>query len=256
MNIIRKFTTPVLNRINDIRAIGSGNNLTRLGKIYGTDKIKEHSYTAHYQLHFNKFRHSKISLLEIGVGGYENPYKGGKSLRMWKKYFPYGKIYSIDIYDKSFHQEDRIKIFQGSRIDKDFLDKVTLETGGIDIIIDDGSHVNEHVVETFKLLFPKVNDGGIYVVEDTQTSYWPDYGGDSTNLEKSETMMNFFKRLTDCLNYKEFIKPGYQPTFFDENIVSIHFYHNLIFIYKGKNNEESNMVKNNQLLSDTNVKKY
>ena len=50
-------------------------------------------------------------------------------------------------------------------------------------------------------------------------------------------MMNYFKNLADGLNYEEFDNPFYRPTFFDEHIVSIHFYHNLIFIYKGLNNE-------------------
>lgn len=234
------------NLIDDIKAIGLGNDLDRLGKIYKTDKIGRHFYTAHYKAHLKKFKLRKINLLEIGVGGYQNPHAGGKSLRMWKKYFPFGKIFSIDIYDKSSLQENRIKIFRGSQVDKDFLDKVTNEIGGIDIIIDDGSHINEHVIETFKLLFPKLNDGGIYVVEDTQTSYWKKYGGDSEDLNNPKTMMNFFKSLTDALNNKEFINPNYRQSYFDKKILSMHFYHNLIFIYKGNNDEESNHVINNQ----------
>ena len=231
---------------DEIKAIGSGNNLEKLAKIYKTDKASEHFYIPHYKLHLKKFRFKKINLLEIGVGGYTNPHMGGNSLRMWKKYFPYGKIFSIDIYDKSPLEESRITIFQGSQVDKDFLDKVTNEIGEIDIIIDDGSHINEHVIETFKLLFPKLKDGGIYVVEDTQTSYWKGYGGDSENLNNPTTMMNFFKSLTDALNHKEFIKPGYEQSYFDKKICSMHFYHNLIFIYKGNNDEESNGVINNQ----------
>lgn len=240
---IRRSVFPILNSVNNIRSIGLSDDLDRLGEIYESDKTGRHFYTQHYQLHFNRFRNSEIKLLEIGVGGYENPKLGGNSLRMWKKYFPLGKIYSIDIYDKSSLQENRIKIFKGSQIDKDFLESVTQETGGLDIIIDDGSHINEHVIETFRLLFPKLNDGGIYVVEDTQTSYWPYYyGGDSYNFEKPDTIMNYFKKLTDCLNYKEFRNPSYQPTYYDMNIISIHFYHNLIFIYKGKNEEESSSI--------------
>ena len=107
------------------------------------------------------------------------------------------------------------------------------------IIIDDGSHINEHVIETFNLLFPKLKDGGVYVIEDTQTSYWEEYGGDGTDLNNPKTMMNYFKGLTDCLNHQEFITPAHQPDYFDKKIVSMHFYHNLIFIYKGDNNEQS-----------------
>jgi hypothetical protein len=50
----------------------------------------------------------------------------------------------------------------------------------------------------------------------------------------------FLKKLTDSLNYEEFLKPGYQPSYYDEHIVAMHFYHNLVFIQKGQNKEGSN----------------
>jgi len=234
-------------QLNDIQAYAYRNNLTKLGYIYGTDKVGEHFYTGHYQTHFKKFRSKKINLLEIGVGGMKNPLQGGESLRMWKKFFPLAKIFSIDIYDKSALQEKNIKIFKGNQVDKDFLEDVCNEIGEIDIVIDDGSHMNEHVIESFKILFPKLKDGGIYVVEDTQTSYWEHYGGDSKDLNNPNTMMNFFKSLTDSLNNQEFIIPNYKQTYFDKKIVSMHFYHNLIFIYKGNNDEKSNIVVDNKL---------
>jgi demethylmacrocin O-methyltransferase len=244
-NFSKKNVRRLKNFYQDIKAFGFGFNLSKLGKIYGTDKIGGHFYTQHYQKHFRDFKLKKIMLLEIGVGGYEKPDSGATSLRMWKKYFPFGKIYAIDIYDKSLLQEKRIKIFKGSQIDVPFLDKCIDEIGSLDLIVDDGSHINEHVIKTFNILFPKLKDGGIYVVEDTQTSYWKSYGGDSYDLNNSKTMMNYFKSLTDCLNNKEFINPTYLQTYFDKKIISIHFYHNLIFIYKGNNDEESMWVKNN-----------
>ena len=220
-----------------------GHNLTKLAIIYNTDKWGSHHYTPHYQKHFKPYKYKKINLLEIGVGGNKYPKKGGASLRMWKRYFPFAHIFSIDIFEKSFHEESRIKIFKGSQVDTLFLDKVCSEIGDIDIIIDDGSHMNNHVVTTFKYLFPKLKNGGIYVIEDTQTSYWPHYNGDSKDLNNPNTMMNFFKNIPDNLNHKEFDIANYKANYFDENIVAIHFYHNLIFIYKGKNNEASNIMK-------------
>ena len=240
---IKKIKKNILDPIHEVRAKNVTEDLDELGRIYGTDKIGTHFYTTHYKLHFEKFRDKPVNLLEIGVGGYDKPFSGGKSLRMWKKYFPFGNIYSIDIFDKSALQEERIRIFQGSQVDKEFLDKVCKEIGELDLIIDDGSHINEHVIETFKILFPKLKEGGIYVIEDTNTSYWPEYGGDSNNINNPATSMNFFKKLTDCLNHKEFLIPGYQPNYFDENIVAMHFYHNIIFIYKGKNDEQTNIPK-------------
>ena len=137
-------------------------------------------------------RKKHLNLLEIGVGGEEDVYKGGNSLRMWKRYFPNGNIFSIDIFDKSIHEEKRIKIFRGDQTDASFLNDISNKIGDIDIIIDDGSHINNHVIKTFEILFPKLKDGGIYVVEDTQTSYWPEYGGSSFDLSSSFTIMNFF----------------------------------------------------------------
>ena len=229
------------------KAIFAQYSLYKLGEIYATDKVGSHHYTQHYNTHFKNYRFKRIKLLEIGVGGYETPNVGGNSLRMWKKYFPFGKIYSMDIYDKSALQEKRIKIFKGSQVDVDFLEHVNDEIGQIDLIIDDGSHINEHVIKTFQVLFPKLKDGGIYVIEDTQTSYWEDFGGSSKDLNKINTIMNYFKSLTDSLNHQEFIIPNYKQTYFDQKITSMHFYHNLIFIYKGNNDEKSNIVVNNQI---------
>lgn len=223
-------------------------NLNRLATLHATDKWNAHWYTQRYAYHLKEIRLKKLNILEIGVGGYTNPNYGGQSLRMWKYYFPNSKIFSIDIYDKSALQEKRIKIFKGSQDDKLFLEKIYGEIGNLDIIIDDGSHMNKHIIDSFETLFPLLNIGGFYIIEDLFSSYWPDFGGDSSNLSNPATAMNFIKNLTDCLNYEEFLMPGYIPSFYDKHIISIHFYHNLVFIKKGYNNEGSKDVKNNQRL--------
>lgn len=228
-----------------ILSIPFGYSLKMLARIYKSDKWGNHYYTKHYQANFRKLKFKRIKLFEIGVGGYHYPDRGGNSLRMWKRYFPFGKIFSLDIYDKSFVEENRIKIFQGSQVDEIILNKIIDWIGEPDIIIDDGSHINEHVIKTFQFLFPKLKDGGIYVIEDCQTSYWPDYGGDSDNLNNPVSMMNYFKNLTDCINHEEFLRKNYMPTYFDKHIISIQFFHNLIFIFKGLNSEGSNIDLNN-----------
>jgi len=221
-------------------------NLTKLARLYGTDKAGV--YTQHYMNHLQKFKNKKIKILEIGVGGYNDPKSGGHSLRTWKKYFPFGKIYGVDIYDKTALQERRIKIYQGSQVDREFLELVTNEIGPLDIVIDDGSHQSEHIIESFKILFPKLKDGGIYVVEDLGTSYWKAFGGDSKNLNNPKTAMNFIKSLTDCLNHQEIADENYIDTYFDNNIVSMHSYRSLVFIYKGDNNGKTGLVKDHKCL--------
>lgn len=199
-----------------------------------------HTYDLPYERHFGALRDKEIKLLEIGVGGYDNPTEGGCSLRLWKEYFtnPNTQIYSIDIFEKSAIQEDRIKIWQGSQSDVGFLNNITNETGELDIIVDDGSHVNGDIITSFKALFPKLKNGGIYVCEDLQTVYWKHYGGS----KGEENAVGFFKSLVHGLNYKEQATEDRndavavkEPDYYDLNVVSIHFYHNMVFIYKGDN---------------------
>lgn len=233
-----KTKVKIRNLIKDMHGLFYFNNLDKLAQLYKTDKFGKHFYTPHYQFHFSRFKYKKFKMLEIGVGGHDNPFAGGPSLRMWKRFFPFAQIYALDIFDKSFFQENRVRIFQGSQVDKVFLEKMLQETGELDIIIDDGSHVNEHVIETFKILFPKLKHGGIYVVEDSQTSYHEGYfGGDNKNFNNLKTSMGFFKSLVDGLNSEDYGIEGYERNYYDKNIISIHFYHSLIFIYKGNNSE-------------------
>lgn len=206
--------------------------LDNLAYLYATDKLGRHAYTPIYSKYFQKIRKNQMHVLEIGIGGYDNPNSGGASLRMWKNYFSNSQIFGLDIYDKSPHEEDRIRIFQGDQSDAVFLGKVFDEMGVADIIIDDGSHISEHVIASFRYLFPKLKNGGIYVIEDTQTSYWDDLGGDSKNIDNPSTSMNYFKSLVDAVNYEEFDNSIFEEKEIIDLIFYIHFYHNLIFIQK------------------------
>ena len=213
------------------------NDLNRLALLFRTDKWGRHWYTQHYQRYFQPLKGKRLNVLEIGVGGYENSDVGGESLRMWKAYFRKSQIVGIDVYDKTHLREHRIDIRQCDQTDSEALLRLSSEYGGFDIIVDDGSHLNQHVIETFHVLFPLLRQNGIYVVEDTQTAYWPTWGGGIGNPSNS---MAFFKKLVDGLNHVEYPIEGYEPDYFDQNIVEIAFFHNLIFIRKGNNGEKTN----------------
>jgi hypothetical protein len=212
-------------------------NLRVLALLYGTDKWGAHWYCEHYEAHFKPIRHEKLTILEIGIGGYEDPESGGGSLRMWRTYFPRATIHAIDIFDKSPHAERRIKIYRGSQADTAFIERLCNEIGPLDIVIDDGSHINEHVLKSFQVLFPKLRENGIYVIEDTQTSYWEAFGGTSQRFDQLNTTKGWIKSLVDGLDFKDYERLDYSPTYFDKNIVAIHFYRNMIFIQKGKNQD-------------------
>jgi hypothetical protein len=212
-------------------------DLRKLATLYGSDKWGQHWYAQHYERHFASRRKEPLVVLEIGIGGFNDPRAGGASLRMWKHYFPRSRIYGVDIFDKSPHNDDRIKTFVGDQSDESFLRGLIAEIGTPDIIIDDGSHISSHVIKSFEVLFPLLAPNGIYVIEDLATSYWPDYGGSSEDLVSPQTSMGRLKQLLDCLNHQELMLPGYRPNYCDEHIVALHFYHNLAFCQKGRNRE-------------------
>jgi demethylmacrocin O-methyltransferase len=159
---------------------------------------------------------------------------------MWKAYFRRSRIVGIDIYEKSpALKEDRIDIRQCNQTDSEALQRLSDEYGGFDIIIDDGSHLNADVIKTFQILFPVLRNKGIYAIEDTQTSYWSTWGG---GIDSAQSSMRFFKSLVDGLNYAEFPIPNYKPNYFEKHIVQIIFLHNLVFIFKGVNDEPTNAL--------------
>lgn len=207
-------------------------NLNTLSDLYGSDKSNKHGYTTFYETHFSHLKRKRISLLEIGVGGYEDPKLGGASLRMWKKYFRHGFIYGIDIYDKGNIDEPRIKTFVCSQTDEIRLKNILKGINALDIIIDDGSHNNNDVINTFNILFPLLKDGGYYAIEDVHTSYRDGYSGDSKNLYNNTTIMNYFKILCDFPNIDFIDNSKIDNKLLELKIKSIHFYRGLIIINK------------------------
>jgi demethylmacrocin O-methyltransferase len=214
-------------------------DLGQLSVYFGSDKWASfHWYTQHYEQHFARFRTEPIRLLEIGIGGYQFPDWGGASLRMWQRYFSRGLIYGLDIFDKSGVTGPRIRAIQGDQNDPEFLAELGHRFGPFDIIIDDGSHVNEHVKTSFRCLFPFVRLGGLYVVEDLQTAYWPGFGGDDRNLVNADTSVGMLKCLVDGLNHQDISSGTDSPSYTDRHVVGLHFYHNLAIVEKGINAEE------------------
>jgi hypothetical protein len=154
--------------------------LSRLAILNGTDKFGFHDYTPNYHALFTPWRDKPVRVLEIGVGGYGDEDRGGQSLATWRDYFPQGQITGLDLQKKRLDFGPRVRIVQGSQVDPDVLARTVAEQGPFDIIIDDGSHRNEHVVESFRLLWPTLVPGGIYVAEDVQTAFMPRFGGSIT----------------------------------------------------------------------------
>lgn len=212
--------------------------LTEIAQQLGTDKWGDHFYTGHYERHLGHLRHREFTLLEIGVGGYAREGEGGASLKMWKRFFHRAQVVGLDIEDKSFVDRPRIRTIRGSQTDEALLQRVVAEHGAPLVVIDDGSHRPADIRETFRILFPMLPDGAFYAIEDTQTSYWPTFGG-SLDRDDPTTTMALVRELIDGLNHEEFLDEDHRPTYTDQHVAAVHCYHNLVVIEKGTNAEGS-----------------
>ena len=114
----------------------------------------------------------QLRFLEIGVSH-------GGSLELWRRYLgPDATIFGIDVDPRCAKVDDRVASVRiGSQTDAAFLRSVVDEMGGLDVVIDDGSHQAHHQRKTLDVLFPLLADGGLYVVEDVHTAYWSNFGG-------------------------------------------------------------------------------
>ncbi|RMF37803.1 MAG: tetratricopeptide repeat protein [Alphaproteobacteria bacterium] len=213
--------------------------LTELAIRHGTDKFGFHDYTPNYWQLFRDWRERPVRMLEIGVGGYADSDRGGESLAMWRDFFPEGRILGIDIQEKQLDLGPRVAIRQGSQVDPEFMHGLEAEFGPFDIIVDDGSHRNEHVIETFELMFPGLASPGIYVVEDTQTAFHPRFGG-SLELTQPNSVGYFadlFVRV-DHMEIDAFHGGGPDPV--ASTVRAMHRFHNMIAVEKGDNTYPSN----------------
>src|SRR5262249_42029369 len=111
--------------------------------------------------------------------------------------------------------------------------------GPFDIIIDDGSHIPQHVIASFQALFPLLADDGIYVIEDVQTTFWPDYGGSPTD---GGATMGLAHAILTYLNQSEVkvANPAWSVPPFALQIKAMRAYHNLLVVEKGDNTQPSN----------------
>ncbi len=209
------------------------NLFAKIANEIGTDKgVSQHDYTRWYNCYLENKKEEKLNILEIGV-------EKGKSMYLWKKCFLNSKIYGIEINEKAIDKEliEGCKVFIGSQTDKVFLKKVcSLVPNGFDIIIDDGSHVTSDQVKTFKYLFKKLNKGGIYVIEDLQTSYRKRY-----KKGEYESTVDYLKdRIDDincngrfkCNSFSRIIKKGTRLKKYENTVEGISFHSGICFIFK------------------------
>ena len=187
-----------------------------------------------YDRHFKKYKGKDVVLLEVGVS------KGG-SLQMWSDYFGEGsKFYGIDIDPrcKEFENENT-KIFIGSQSDRKFLNYVKDNIPPVDILIDDGGHYMNQQIILFEELFGYIKKNGVYLCEDTHSSYWLVFGG---GYKRRGTFIEYSKNFIDMLNAFHSEQSKYKINNFTKSVNSIHYYDSVLVIEKRKREKPKDVI--------------
>jgi hypothetical protein len=204
------------------------NQMYELGMKYGTDKVTHHEYHITYEPVLKPFYSETGCMLEIGI-------LEGASLSLWKDIFPNAFIYGMDI-GKNY-SGDRYRIMRGDQSKESDLIQLRsqLADKSVFFINDDGSHVPEHQLLTFNTLFPLLKEGGIYIIEDIETSYWRNgtlYGYNvQCGYKHPKSIIELFKDCADGVN-SEFAGQFSSPVAHLNQIGSITFAPNCIIITK------------------------
>jgi 23S rRNA U2552 (ribose-2'-O)-methylase RlmE/FtsJ len=190
----------------------------------GSTVHKWRGYLDKYDRHLSRFRNTPVRILELGV------YRGG-SLHLWRTYFgDAATIFGVDI-DPACQKYDGIAghVRIGSQADTTFLQGVVAEIGGVDVVIDDGSHVASHQRASFQALFPLLADKGVYICEDTTTAYARGYYGGG--FRRKTNFIEVAKNIADDMNADFHDRSPSVPNAHRE-ISGLHFYQGMIVVEK------------------------
>jgi len=189
-----------------------------------------YNYMDFYARHFEQLkkymalRGEKMKILEIGV-------LGGNSLRLWESIFPGAEIWGIDndpqleahcgVLGPNTHVE------RLSQRNTQGLINLNDDHGPFNLVIDDGSHAYEDIINTMTVFLPRMAEGGLYVVEDVNVGWpMPDWSGmKGTNYGPNSIgeLLSYLNNLMLCINMRQ------------GPIISVNFYHGLLVMEKATN---------------------
>jgi len=177
-----------------------------------------------YEKHLQSFIGKNPIIIEIGI------FKGG-SIDMWNHYFDNKcTILAIDNDPecKKLQSDygDNVHIIIGDQSDPLFWDQFLKMYPTFDIVIDDGGHKMEEQIITFDKLYFALKHEGVYICEDTHTSYYSGYGG---GYQKKDTFIEYSKNFIDLL-HAYFVES--MPLNFRRNTFCVSYYDSVVVLDK------------------------
>ena len=208
--------------------------LDELGFLTGTDKNWfTGDYLRHYEPLFAPLRHAKFNLVEIGVFR-------GQSVDLWARYFSQAHIVGVDVNPEcKRYGSDRVTIEIGDVENPELLARLARKFDPL-VIIDDGSHRADHQIFVFERLFPALQPGGVYIVEDLHFHLQEP---DATRLRGNSAIssVEYFTRLAEHSLRSRYQRQRLEGLnrYFADAMDSIQFIHQAIIVRKAPAEQES-----------------
>jgi hypothetical protein len=183
-----------------------------------TRPMDHHSYESIYEKYLGIFKYAEeyrgmeIKMLEVGMG----PKGSAKGYRLYKEFLPQLHYVGFEYQNQRQNIERQSVLseserewllahtYWGDQGNADDRRAVTEKFGPFDIIVDDGSHNTVHQIGTIEDMFiNSLKPGGVYIVEDIETSFLTDYNGGVRNQEERSTFVTLVQDLLTslCFNY-------------------------------------------------------
>ena len=168
---------------------------------------------------------SARSILELGI------FEGGSYVLLDKLFKP-RLMSAVDISEKPVtalghyiaDKEGRFVHFSTSQSDGRILEHIVRNELGneLDLVVDDASHTYEQTKASFEILFPLLQPGGIYLIEDWSWAHTPQYQAPDARFSKGHALSN--------LLFEQIMLMGSTPM-----ISEIRVWHFLYLLRKAKN---------------------
>lgn len=186
-----------------------------------------------YEQYFGPYVGRDCVFVEVGV-------QNGGSLLLWRKFLgPQATIIGVDYNTKILNLADKFDskthLVIGDQADPNFWKQFFFKHfPNVDIFLDDGGHGMQQQTVTFESVWPRLNQGGTYICEDTCTSYWRGY---DSYLSNPQSFIEYVKDLVDAQHYEHLDpedcdKISSQKQELVKDLTSISFYNSMVVFTK------------------------
>jgi hypothetical protein len=187
-----------------------------------------HPYTAIYDSLFKHMRNKTINIAEIGIA-YND------SINIWRKYFPFAKIYGFDVNENFIINAKKQKllntIYEIINVCSDVSIDHAFKKNNVkyDIIIDDSTHYGEDQIRIIKKSVNYLKNNGILVIEDIHRAQNEQ---DYVKEFKSSEICSYFSSAT-------FIKTEHNKRKFGSSVDWPYYNDKLLILVRNDNNQST-----------------